>query len=151
MADQSAVLAEKRRSQFAILRELSVSAVYCSAFPLFVLGTLAATKFIGTGPIPRYDAVLFACIAFQLAMLLFRMETPREFAVIFLFHAMGTALEMFKVLVGHYAIIPLYEAEVRLLFLSSSSFRRRSCSFFNSSSFFFSSTTDIGTGPSPTD
>lgn len=70
---------------------------YCSAFPLFVLGSLAVTSVVDTGMIPRYDAVLALCLTFQLGMLVFRMETPREFATIFLFHAMGTALEMFKV------------------------------------------------------
>ncbi len=70
---------------------------YCSSFPLFVLGALAVTSVVDTGILPRYDAVLVLCLMFQLSMLVFRMETPREFATIFLFHAMGTALEMFKV------------------------------------------------------
>jgi uncharacterized membrane protein YoaT (DUF817 family) len=70
---------------------------YCAAFPLFVLGSLAATSVIHLGFLPRYDAVLFLCLSFQMGMLAFRMETPKEFATIFLFHAMGTALEMFKV------------------------------------------------------
>jgi uncharacterized membrane protein YoaT (DUF817 family) len=97
MFEREATFDVPRPTAFASLRELSVSAVYCGAFPMFVLGTLAATKFIGTGLVPRYDAVLFACIACQIAMLLFRIETPREFATIFIFHAMGTALEIFKV------------------------------------------------------
>jgi len=73
------------------------SLAYCATFPLFVLGSLAVTSVISLGFIPRYDAVLLLCLSFQIGMLVIRMETPREFGTIFLFHAMGTALEMFKV------------------------------------------------------
>ena len=79
------------------VNRLAGDALYCSAFPLFVLGALAITKALDTGLVPRYDAVLFLCIGYQIGMLVLRVETPREFATIFLFHAMGTALEMFKV------------------------------------------------------
>jgi len=50
--------------------------------------------------LPRYDFLLFAAIAVQAAMLAFRLETWEEAKVIFLFHAVGTAMEVFKTAVG---------------------------------------------------
>ena len=88
---------EKASRFLSMAWRVSLGIGYCAAFPLFVLGSLALTSVLSFGSIPRYDAVLFLCLSFQIGMLVLRMETPREFATIFLFHAMGTALEMFKV------------------------------------------------------
>jgi uncharacterized membrane protein YoaT (DUF817 family) len=50
--------------------------------------------------LPRYDFLLLACLAIQAALLLTRMETPAEAGVILLFHAVGTAMEVFKTAMG---------------------------------------------------
>lgn len=96
-SDPSRVATRPNVGTLPSIGRLAGVALYCSAFPLFVLGALAFTRFVDTGVVPRYDAVLFLCVAYQIGMLALRVETPREFATIFLFHAMGTALEMFKV------------------------------------------------------
>jgi uncharacterized membrane protein YoaT (DUF817 family) len=48
----------------------------------------------------RYDFLLLAAVAIQAAMLAFRLETWEEAKVIFIFHAVGTAMEVFKTAVG---------------------------------------------------
>ncbi|HJU32506.1 MAG TPA: DUF817 domain-containing protein [Hyphomicrobiaceae bacterium] len=48
----------------------------------------------------RYDFLVLAAVAIQAAMLTFRLETFEEARVIFVFHAVGTAMEIFKTSVG---------------------------------------------------
>ncbi|WP_137124897.1 DUF817 domain-containing protein [Roseomonas sp. HF4] len=50
--------------------------------------------------LPRYDFLLLACLAIQGAMLATRMETLEEAKVILVFHAVGTAMEVFKTAMG---------------------------------------------------
>ncbi|MFP6596582.1 MAG: DUF817 family protein, partial [Candidatus Hydrogenedentota bacterium] len=73
------------------------SLVRCAAFPAFLLGILAITTVVHFDFIARYDLIALLCVTYQIAMLLTRIETPREFATIFIFHAMGVGLEIFKV------------------------------------------------------
>jgi uncharacterized membrane protein YoaT (DUF817 family) len=44
----------------------------------------------------RYDFIFIAAIVFQFALLLFRLETPREALVIVVFHLVATLMELFK-------------------------------------------------------
>ena len=48
----------------------------------------------------RYDFLVLAALAIQAAMLLCKMETFEEAKVIFVFHAVGTIMEVFKTSVG---------------------------------------------------
>ena len=48
----------------------------------------------------RYDFLVLAAVAIQVAMLAFRLETWEEARVIFVFHVVGTAMEIFKTAVG---------------------------------------------------
>jgi uncharacterized membrane protein YoaT (DUF817 family) len=48
----------------------------------------------------RYDFLVLAAVAIQAAMLAFRLETREEAQVILVFHAVGTAMEIFKTSVG---------------------------------------------------
>jgi uncharacterized membrane protein YoaT (DUF817 family) len=48
----------------------------------------------------RYDFLVLAAIAIQAAMLWFRLETWEEAKVIFIFHAVGTVMEIFKTAMG---------------------------------------------------
>ncbi len=50
--------------------------------------------------LPRYDFLLIACLLLQGALLATRMETLEEARVILLFHAVGTAMEVFKTAMG---------------------------------------------------
>jgi uncharacterized membrane protein YoaT (DUF817 family) len=51
-------------------------------------------------PLTRYDFLFLAALAVQAAMLAFRLETLEEAKVIFLFHIVGTVMEIFKTDVG---------------------------------------------------
>lgn len=51
-------------------------------------------------PIARYDFLTVAAIAIQVAMLAFRLETWDEAKVILVFHAVGTAMELYKTQMG---------------------------------------------------
>lgn len=44
----------------------------------------------------RYDFLFIAALVIQAALLLFRLETPREAVVIFVFHLVATGMEIFK-------------------------------------------------------
>ncbi len=70
-----------------------------SAFPGFVLGMIALTRFAQVPGVHRYDLLLLAFLGWQLGMWLLKIETTAELGAIFLFHLMGVTLEMWKV--GH--------------------------------------------------
>jgi len=48
----------------------------------------------------RYDFLVLAAVAIQLGMVAFELETLEEAKVIFLFHAVGTVMEVFKTSMG---------------------------------------------------
>jgi uncharacterized membrane protein YoaT (DUF817 family) len=48
----------------------------------------------------RYDFLVIAAVGIQVAMLAFRLETLEEAKVIFVFHIVGTVMEIFKTAVG---------------------------------------------------
>ncbi len=54
-------------------------------------------------PIARYDALVIFAIATQVLFLRFKLETWEEARVILLFHATGTAMELFKIHAGSWA------------------------------------------------
>ena len=69
-------------------------------------------------PISRYDALTVYAVLVQAGMLAFRLETWREAVVIFIFHAVGTVMELFKTSTGswiypgpslfHVGAVPLF-------------------------------------------
>lgn len=71
-------------------------------FGALMLAALLATHFWwpADGPIHRYDALTLFAIVVQMAMLALRLETAREAAVILIFHAVGTVMELFKTAAG---------------------------------------------------
>jgi uncharacterized membrane protein YoaT (DUF817 family) len=73
--------------------------VLSCVFAVTVFGMLALTQVIPT-PLPRYDMMLIICLLFTLGMWLTKLETTREVLVVFLFHLVGLALELFKVQTG---------------------------------------------------
>jgi uncharacterized membrane protein YoaT (DUF817 family) len=68
-------------------------------FPAALFAGLAISKYVDL-PIPRYDALLVYCLLLTLGFWLAGLETWREIAVIFAFHLIGLALELFKVQLG---------------------------------------------------
>ncbi len=83
----------------AVLPELwyfflaNLRASYFGAFLLFVF---LLTEFVTVPGISRYDLIFLAAVGFQVCALLVRFEQPKEFFVIFLFHILATAMELFK-------------------------------------------------------
>lgn len=72
------------------------------AFPVFIFAALGATHFSALG-LHRYDLLLLLCVLFQLVVYLWRVETADEVRVICLFHALGLALELWKVHFGSWS------------------------------------------------
>jgi uncharacterized membrane protein YoaT (DUF817 family) len=60
------------------------------------LGVLVISKFLPLGPIPRYDFILLGALAIQALLLMLRVETIAEAAVLAVFHLLGLGLELFK-------------------------------------------------------
>ena len=71
-------------------------------FPVFIFAMLGATQVVPL-PIPRYDALLIACLGMQAFMLAAGLETRDELKVITLFHMLGLGLELFKVHMGSWS------------------------------------------------
>src|SRR5262245_58672536 len=72
-----------------------------------LFGALMLALLIGThlfyprgAVLSRYDFLVLAAVAIQGAMLAFRLETWEEAKVIFIFHVVGTAMEVFKTSAG---------------------------------------------------
>jgi uncharacterized membrane protein YoaT (DUF817 family) len=84
-----------------LLRFAWVEAQCCLFAVLFFLG-LALVRVVPL-PIDPADALLLWCLAVTLVLRLVRWETGREVAVIFGFHLVGLALELFKVRQGSWS------------------------------------------------
>jgi uncharacterized membrane protein YoaT (DUF817 family) len=79
-----------------------IKQAWACLFGGLLLGLIVATRiwYPHGAAIPRYDALVIACLAVQAALLLFRLETVQEAKVILAFHLIGTAMELFKTSVG---------------------------------------------------
>lgn len=63
----------------------------------FLLALMLVTSFwYPLESLHRYDFIFLAAIAFQLLLLAFKLETPREALVIVVFHIVATVMELFK-------------------------------------------------------
>ena len=71
-------------------------------FGATLLALLLLTKWLWPADIAfaRYDFLFLSALAIQAMLLLFRMETVREAQIIFIFHVIGTVMELFKTNVG---------------------------------------------------
>jgi len=67
-----------------------------------LLGLLLLTKWLWPPDaiLARYDFLFLSALAIQALLLLLRMETVREAQIIFIFHLIGTVMELFKTNVG---------------------------------------------------
>lgn len=70
-----------------------------------LLFLIVATRYLwpADAVLTRYDFLFLAALALQAFLLLARLETWREASVILIFHAVGTAMELFKTSVGSWA------------------------------------------------
>ncbi len=84
-----------------LLRFTWIELLSC-AFPIAMFVGLAVTSVVHL-PIARYDALLVYAVALTAGFWLLRVETGREVAVIFAFHLVGLALELFKVRMGSWS------------------------------------------------
>jgi uncharacterized membrane protein YoaT (DUF817 family) len=94
-----------RRQLTRILYELTrfgIKQGWASLFGGLLLACLIGTHlFYPPGaPLARYDFLVLAAVAIQAVMLAAKLETWEEAKVIFLFHVVGTAMEVFKTSVG---------------------------------------------------
>lgn len=70
---------------------------YACMFGGFLLAVMLLTSiWYPIELIHRYDFIFLAAILFQLMLLAFRFETPREALVIVIFHIVATVMELFK-------------------------------------------------------
>ena len=71
-------------------------------FGATLLALLLLTKWLWPAGIAfaRYDFLFLSALAIQAMLLLWRMETVREAQIIFIFHVIGTVMELFKTNVG---------------------------------------------------
>lgn len=70
---------------------------YACLFGGFLLAIMIITRYwYPLESLHRYDFIFLAAIVFQLLLLLTRLETPREFLVIIIFHLVATLMELFK-------------------------------------------------------
>lgn len=79
-----------------------VKQAWACLFGALMLALLIATHLVypSSASLARYDFLVLAAVAIQVAMLAFRLETPEEAKVILVFHIVGTAMEIFKTAVG---------------------------------------------------
>ncbi len=79
-----------------------VKQAWACLFGALMLGLLIATHLYYPKPAPlaRYDFLVIAAVTIQVAMLAFKLETFEEAKVIFIFHAVGTVMEIFKTSAG---------------------------------------------------
>ncbi len=74
----------------------------CCLFAAAIFAGLAVSTAVPL-PLPRYDALLVYGLVLTAVFYLLRLETGREVAVIFGFHLVGLALELFKVQMGSWS------------------------------------------------
>ncbi|MEP2774608.1 MAG: DUF817 domain-containing protein [Luteolibacter sp.] len=68
----------------------------CVFGALLLFGILATRLWYPDIPLARYDFLVIYAVAIQFALFLLKLESWREIGVIFLFHLMATAMELFK-------------------------------------------------------
>ena len=67
-----------------------------SYFGAFLLSIFLLTEVVTIPMLSRYDFIFLVAVGFQICMLIFRFERPKEFFVIILFHILATGMELFK-------------------------------------------------------
>ncbi len=78
---------------------------WASLYAGLMLALLIGTKLVWRPDwaLARYDALLAAALLIQFALLRFKLETPREALVVFMYHVVGTLMELFKTEMGSWS------------------------------------------------
>jgi uncharacterized membrane protein YoaT (DUF817 family) len=78
---------------------------YACLFGGLLLATIVATYLLWpeNAALARYDFLFIAAIAIQAGLIAFKLEQPEELKVIFIFHLVGTLMEIFKTHVGSWS------------------------------------------------
>lgn len=84
------------RHFFAQLLRFGYQQALSCLYPALVFAGIAVVRYVPL-PIAEYDALLIYCLALTFGFWALGLETWREVAVIFGFHLVGLALELFKV------------------------------------------------------
>ena len=96
--------AEQRRSTHFLYEfvRFGVKQAWACLFGALMLGLIIATFLLYPKGawLARYDFLVIAAVAIQVAMLTYELETWEEVKVILIFHLVGTAMEIFKTSVG---------------------------------------------------
>ncbi len=74
---------------------LSRQIVSC-IFPLSFFFLLYLSHHVSVFDLHRYDFIFLGAVALQIALVLFRIETPRDLGLVCIFHVIGLALELYK-------------------------------------------------------
>ncbi|MAD44797.1 MAG: hypothetical protein CMI02_12640 [Oceanospirillaceae bacterium] len=70
---------------------------YACLFGGFMLALMLVTHYwYPLESLHRYDFIFLAAVVFQLALLLLKLESPQEAAIIIIFHIVATLMELFK-------------------------------------------------------
>jgi uncharacterized membrane protein YoaT (DUF817 family) len=79
-----------------------IKQAWACLFGALMLTLIVATHLLwpAQAPLARYDFLVIASVAIQATLLITRLERPEEAIVIFIFHAVGTAMEIYKVAHG---------------------------------------------------
>ncbi|MCE9557936.1 MAG: DUF817 domain-containing protein [Armatimonadetes bacterium] len=72
-------------------------------FPFILVGLLALTKHFPLPGIARYDLLFLLCVLVQILMVLSKIETWKDAAVVAVFHLLGLGLEVYKVSHGSWS------------------------------------------------
>ena len=96
--------AEQRASTHALYEfvRFGIKQGWACLFGALMLALLVGTHLLYPkgAALARYDFLVLAALAIQAAMLTFKLETLEEAKVIFIFHVVGTLMEVFKTSVG---------------------------------------------------
>lgn len=81
---------------FVELVVFGLKQAHASLFGALLLGFMLLTTIAQLPWLYRYDYIFVFAVAIQIALVLFRLETGREVAVIFVFHMVATIMEFYK-------------------------------------------------------
>lgn len=99
-----AIIARRPKLKFFLTEFLyfGFKQAWACLFGGLMLAGLVVTKLLWNAdwPLSRYDFMFIYAILIQLAFIRFRLETAEEIRVIFVFHLVGTAMEIFKTHMG---------------------------------------------------
>jgi uncharacterized membrane protein YoaT (DUF817 family) len=99
----AARMAERKSSAaFYEFLRFGMKQAWACLFGGIMIGLMIATHLFypENAPLHRYDFLFLAALATQIALLTFRLETFEEAKVIFIYHVVGTVMEIFKTSVG---------------------------------------------------